>query len=41
MIRKAVLPDPDAPARTYEAFGFDTFRIRDGRVAEHWNDGMR
>ncbi len=29
--------DPDDPDRTYEAFAFETVRIRDGMMAEHWD----
>lgn len=29
--------DPDDPTRTYEAFAFETVRIRDGKMAEHWD----
>jgi predicted SnoaL-like aldol condensation-catalyzing enzyme len=41
VVWKRSLPDPDEPSRTWEAFGFDTFRIRDGRLAEHWDEGTR
>lgn len=36
-IYKGVLPDPDDPSRTYEAFAFETFRVKDGKVTEHWD----
>lgn len=36
-IYKAVLPNPDDPSKTYEAFNFETVRIRDGKLAEHWD----
>jgi predicted SnoaL-like aldol condensation-catalyzing enzyme len=36
-IYKAVLPNPDDPSKTYEAFNFETLRIRDGKLAEHWD----
>ena len=39
-IYKGVLPDPDDEARTYEAFAFETVRIRDGKFAEHWDQVM-
>jgi predicted SnoaL-like aldol condensation-catalyzing enzyme len=31
------LEDPDRPGRTYEAFTFETFRVRDGKLVEHWD----
>jgi predicted SnoaL-like aldol condensation-catalyzing enzyme len=38
---KQVLPDPDQPGRTWEAFLFDAFRIRNGQLAEHWDESTR
>jgi predicted SnoaL-like aldol condensation-catalyzing enzyme len=36
-IYKGVLKDPDDPARTYEAFAFETVRVKDGKFTEHWD----
>jgi predicted SnoaL-like aldol condensation-catalyzing enzyme len=36
-IYKATLPDPDDPSKTYEAFNFEMVRIKDGKLAEHWD----
>lgn len=36
-IYKGDLPDPDNPGETYEAFAFETFRVRDGKFTEHWD----
>lgn len=36
-IYKGELQDPDDPGRTYEAFAFETVRVRDGKFAEHWD----
>lgn len=36
-IYKGDLPDPTAPGQTYEAFAFETFRVRDGKFVEHWD----
>ena len=41
VVWKQVLPDPDNPARTWEAFTFDAFRIRDGRIVEHWDPDLK
>ena len=30
-------PEPEDPGRTYDYFIFDAFRIRDGKLAEHWS----
>jgi predicted SnoaL-like aldol condensation-catalyzing enzyme len=34
---KGVLTDPDDPNRTYEAFAFETVRVKDGKFTEHWD----
>ena len=36
-IYRGEMTDPDDPGRTYEAFAFETVRIRDGKMAEHWD----
>ena len=36
-IYKATLPDPDDPSKTYEAFNFEMVRVKDGKLAEHWD----
>lgn len=36
-IYKGTLPDPDDKTRTYEAFAFETVRIKDGKFVEHWD----
>ena len=41
LIRKKMLPDPQDPGKTYEAFGFETLRVHDGRIVEHWDSVMR
>jgi predicted SnoaL-like aldol condensation-catalyzing enzyme len=38
---KQVLPDPDDPAMTWEAFTFDTFRVQNNLLAEHWDGATR
>jgi predicted SnoaL-like aldol condensation-catalyzing enzyme len=38
-IFKATVQDPDDSSKTYEKFIFETVRIRDGKLAEHW-DGV-
>jgi hypothetical protein len=37
---KGVLPDPDDKSKTYEAFTFETVRVKDGKFTEHW-DGVQ
>ena len=41
IVWKQVLPDPDDASRTWEAFTFDAVRVRDGRIAEHWDHHQR
>ena len=37
LVYKGELADPDAPSKTYEAFAFEAYRVRDGMLAEHWD----
>jgi predicted SnoaL-like aldol condensation-catalyzing enzyme len=41
LIRKKMLPDPLDPGKTYEAFGFETLRVHDGKIVEHWDSVTR
>ena len=36
-IYRGEMTDPDDPNRTHEAFAFETMRIRDGKMSEHWD----
>ena len=36
-IYRGEMMDPDDSNRTYEAFAFETVRIRDGKMSEHWD----
>jgi len=40
-IFKRIRKDPKDPTKTYEAFWFDTFRIKDGKIVEHWDGATR
>jgi predicted SnoaL-like aldol condensation-catalyzing enzyme len=41
MIHKASRQDPTAPTGTfYEVFTFDTFRIQNGKLVEHWDNAV-
>ena len=38
VVVKATVQDPTAaPGAKYEVFGWDTFRIRNGKIVEHWD----
>jgi predicted SnoaL-like aldol condensation-catalyzing enzyme len=38
VIHKVYLQDPTAaPGTFYEAFTFDAYRVKDGKVSEHWD----
>jgi predicted SnoaL-like aldol condensation-catalyzing enzyme len=37
LLEQRLYPDPEFPGRTYEAFWFDVWRVRGGRLAEHWD----
>jgi len=38
VLRQIEEPDPQNPGKTYTAFGFEMFRIKDGKLYEHWDD---
>jgi len=38
IVWKQVLPDPDTAGRTWEAFTFDAYQIRDGKIVAHWDE---
>ena len=35
------LPDPKSAGKTYSTTWFDMFRIKDGKIAEHWDYGTK
>jgi predicted SnoaL-like aldol condensation-catalyzing enzyme len=40
-IFKQATPDPNDKAKTYDRFTFDMFRIRNGKIVEHWDGEAR
>jgi predicted SnoaL-like aldol condensation-catalyzing enzyme len=41
VIHKQYRQDPTAdPGKFYEAFTFDTFRVKDGKLVEHWDNAL-
>ena len=34
-------PDPQDKSKTYERFTFDTFRVKNGKIVEHWDGATR
>lgn len=38
-VNKRVRPDPQTAGRTFELFTFDTFRVKNGQLTEHWSGG--
>ena len=41
LVFRRELPDPSAPAQTYTTTWYEMFRLKDGRIAEHWDDATR
>ena len=37
VLQKRQLPDPQNPGKFYEGFWFDTWRVKDGKLFEHWD----
>jgi len=38
---KQLVPDPRDKSKTYERFSFDTFRVKNGKIVEHWDSAAR
>ena len=34
-------PDPADPTRTYDSYWFDLFRVKDGKIFEHWDSALK
>jgi predicted SnoaL-like aldol condensation-catalyzing enzyme len=37
-IFKRTNKDPKDPSKSYESFWYDTFRVKDGKIVEHWDN---
>jgi predicted SnoaL-like aldol condensation-catalyzing enzyme len=40
-IFKQVVADPKDKSKTYARFSFDTFRVKGGKIVEHWDGASR
>ncbi len=40
LIHKMYRPDPTTEGKFYEFFTFDSFRVKDGKLTEHWDGSM-
>jgi|SRR5215469_5254402 len=40
IVWKQMLPVPGVPSKTYEAFTFDAFRVKNGKFVEHWDGAL-
>ncbi len=38
---KQVVADPRDKSKSYERFSFDTFRVKGGKIVEHWDGASR
>ncbi len=34
-------PEPSDPAKTYKSYWFDLYRVKDGKVVEHWDGAFK
>jgi predicted SnoaL-like aldol condensation-catalyzing enzyme len=41
LVFKRARPDPADPTKMYDTFWFDMFRIKNGKVVEHWDAATR
>jgi len=38
---KELAPDPKDRSKTYERFTYDTYRIKDRKIVEHWSSASK
>lgn len=38
LMRRIPTPDPSDPSKTYDRFGFDLYRVANGKIVEHWDE---
>jgi predicted SnoaL-like aldol condensation-catalyzing enzyme len=41
VMMKHTNPDPTDSSKTYDSFWFDLFRVKDGKIVEHWDNAMK
>ena len=41
VVNKAMSPDPEHAGRTYTRFWFDLYRVRNGKIVEHWDPTVK
>ena len=34
-------PEPADPSKTYDSFAFDAYRVKGGKIVEHWDGGVK
>jgi predicted SnoaL-like aldol condensation-catalyzing enzyme len=34
-------PEPGDPGKTYKSYWFDLFRVKDGKIVEHWDGALK
>jgi predicted SnoaL-like aldol condensation-catalyzing enzyme len=41
LVFKNTQPDPVDPNKSYDNFSFDAYRLEHGKIAEHWDGGLK
>lgn len=41
IVQKHTQTDPTDSSKTYDSYWFDLFRVRDGKIVEHWDNAMK
>jgi len=41
VMAKHTNPDPTDSSKTYDSYWFDLFRVKDGKIVEHWDNAMK
>jgi predicted SnoaL-like aldol condensation-catalyzing enzyme len=41
MTFKHATPEPSDPSKTYDSYSFDMYRVKDGKIVEHWDGALK